>query len=348
MNQKDNPAVSQLSRREFLAGAMGAAALGATLACSGQGGSGKTPRLLPRRQLGRTGLDVSIIGMGGGSALGMVKDYQQRLALVELAFSRGINLYDSSANYGPDSEGCFGEALETHRKEVYFSTKYEKRHSHDQVMKNVEESLKRLRTDYIDIAHVHALKEMDDVEAMFSSGCLDTLVKLKEQGVVHNVGVTSHNHPPALTEALRRYQFDVVLAGANASKVPFLFEFDPQSPTSFEDLTLPLANEQGIGVIAFKITGQRRLIRKESETDKAPALELIRYGLSLPVHGILLGMNDPLHVNTACDLALDFTPMTAEEKRRLNESLAPSANRLTLHYLRPEYEDDGRPRAHLA
>ncbi|MCE5270978.1 aldo/keto reductase [bacterium] len=347
MDDKESRAGSQISRREFLTGAMGAAALGTTLACSGPG-AGKTPRLLPRRPLGRTGLDVSILGMGGGSALGMVKDYQQRLALVELARSRGVNLFDSSANYGPDSEGCFGEALETHRKEVYYSTKYEKMHGHDQVMKDVEESLKRLRTDYLDIAHVHALKAMEDVDTMFSSGCLDTLVKLKEQGVVRNIGVTSHNHPPALAEALRRFQFDVVLAGANASKVPFLFEFDPQSPTSFEDLTLPLANQQGIGVIAFKITGQRRLIRKGGETDKAPALELIRYGLSLPVHGILLGMNDPVHVNTACDLALDFTPMSAEEKRRLNESLAPSANQLTLHYLCPDYVDDGGPREHLA
>jgi predicted aldo/keto reductase-like oxidoreductase len=113
-------------------------------------------------------------------------------------------------------------------------------------------------------------------------------------------------------------------------------------------MTLPLANEQGIGVIAFKITGQRRLIRKGSETDKTPALELIRYGLSLPVHGILLGMNDPVHVNSTCDLALNFTPMTPEEKLRLNESLAPNANELTLHYLRPDYVDDGGPREHLA
>jgi uncharacterized protein len=337
-----------VNRREFLAGAMGTVALGAGLACSGRSGGGAVPRLLPRRPLGRTGLNISIIGMGGGSALGMVKDNQQRLALVELARSRGVNLFDSSANYGPDSEGCFGEALQAHRGEVYFSTKYESEHSPDKVMKNVESSLKRLRTDYIDIAHIHALKDLQELETMFSSGSLDTLVKLKEQGVVRHIGVTSHNHPPALSEALRRFQFDVVLMGANASKVPFLFEFDPKSETSFEELTLPLANEQGIGVIAFKIMGQRRLIRKQNEADKAPALELICYGLSLPVHGILLGMNAPEHVNTACDLALDFTPMTPEEKRRLNESLAPSANQLTLHYLRPDYVDDGGPREHLA
>ena len=130
--------------------------------------------------------------------------------------------------------------------------------------------------------------------------------------------------------------------------MPFLFEFDSVSNTSFEEMSLPLALEQGIGVIAFKITGQRRLIRKKDEPDKAPALELIRYGLSLPVHGILLGMNEPEHVTSACDLAADFTPMTVEEMRSWNERLAPSANELTLDYLRKDYVDDGGWRAHLA
>ena len=338
---------NRVNRRAFLAGAMGAVALGAGLSCS-SGKGGGTVKMLPRRKLGRTDMNISIIGMGGGSTLSMVKDYQERLALVELARARGVNLFDSSANYGPDSEGCYGEALQGLRREVYFSTKYESEHSPDQVKKNVENSLKRLRTDYIDIAHMHAIKDLQELETMFRSGALETLVKLKEQGVVRYIGVTSHNHPPALAEALRRFKFDVCMMAANASKVPFQFEFDPKAEGSFEELTLPLANQQGIGVIAFKITGQRRLIRKGDEQDKAPALELIRYGLSLPVHGILLGMSAPEQVVSACELACNFTPMTSEEMRSLNERLAPSANELTLHYLSPDYVDDGTPRAHLA
>jgi len=337
----------RISRRKFLAGAAGAVALGAGMSC-GRSNDGKSGKTMPRRKLGRTDLEISLIGMGGGSVLNMIEGYENRLALVELAFQQGINLFDSSANYGPDSEGCFGEALQAHRGEVCFSTKYETRHDPDRVMRDVEESLKRLRTDHIDIPNVHAIKDLEAVETMFASGALETLVKLKEQGVVRYIGVTSHNHPPALAEALRRFQFDVCLLGANASKVPFLFEFDPVSDNSFEDLTLPLANEQGIGVIAFKITGQRRLIRKADELDKAPARELIRYGLSLPVHGILLGMSTPEQVRSNCELAAGFTPMTADEKRALNASLAEHANLLTLHYLRPDYVDDGRFQPHLA
>lgn len=343
--KRDRPG-REISRREFLAGAVGAAALGAGVACS-TGGSGAGGKL-PRRRLGRTDMDISIIGMGGGSALGMVKDYEKRLALVDFARGRGINFFDSSANYGAGSEGCFGEALEGHRGEVYFSTKYESEHSPDRVMQDVERSLKRLRTDYIDVAHLHSLMNLEEVETMFRSGAIETLVKLKEQKVIRYIGVTSHNHPPAMAEALRRFDFDVCLQAANASKVPFLFEFDTVSKTSFEELSLPLAVEQGIGVIAFKVTGQRRLIRRENEPDKAPALELIRYGLSLPVHGILLGMNEPEHVTTACELAEDFTPMTPAEMRSWNEKLAPRANELTLDYLRKDYVDDGGWREHLA
>jgi uncharacterized protein len=335
------------SRREFLAGAVGAAALGAGIGCSRNSGSSES-NPMPYRTLGRTDMKISLIGMGGGSTMNMIKDYQDKLALVDLARGQGINWFDSSANYGRESEGCYGDALQDHRKEVYFSTKYETEHKPDRVMKDVERSLKRLRTDYIDIAHMHAIKDMKEVEAMFSSGALETLVKLKEQKIIRYIGVTSHNHPPALAEALRRFEFDVCLMATNASKVPFLFEFDPKADSSFEDSTLPLANKQGIGVIAFKILGQRRLIRKADEKDKASTRELIRYGLSLPVHGILLGMNTPEQVVSNCDLAANFTPMSVEEKRELNGRLAASANELTLHYLNPAYVDDGGSRAHLA
>lgn len=182
---------------------------------------------------------------------------------------------------------------------------------------------------------------------MFRTGALETLVKLKEQGVVRYIGVTSHNHPPAMKAALERFDFDVCFQAANASRTPFIFEFEELPDTSFEELSLPVALKKDVGVLAFKITGQRRLIGKNEEPDKASGLELIRYGLSLPSQGILLGMSTPEHVNSAVDLALDFEPMTAEEMRGINSRLAPSANDLTLHYLRPEYVDDGGWRSHL-
>jgi hypothetical protein len=344
---KEEKTFERMTRRDFLKiGAAGAAFAGMASACSRKPGEA----IVPRKALGKTGMMASIIGMGGGSALSMIKNDEEALALIDLARRKGINFFDSGSEYGGGtSETRFGLALKDYRKDVYLSTKYGPDSSPDILMKKFETTLSRFHTDYLDVANMHGLGKVEDVEKMFSSGALETLVKLKEQGVVKNISLTSHNCPPALAEAMKRFRFDVVLMAANASKVPFVGgEFEVAGLGSFEDTSLPAALEQGIGVWAFKITGQRRLIVKNNEPDKAPGLELIRYGLSLPVHGVLLGMHTVEHVTSAAELAATFTPMTKEEMRSLNERLAPSANELVLDYLRPAYRDDGGYRPHLA
>ncbi len=348
MTTEKQGTANRINRREFIKiGASGAAIAG--LGCMEKSDTGTAKRFIPRKKMGRTDMMASVVAMGGGSALSMVEKHEDALALIELAHSRGINFFDSSPTYGKNrsSQKQFGEALEHCRSEVYFTSKSKVSLSRDETLKNIEKTLGDYRTDYIDLAQIHGLKTMDEVELMFSSGVLETLVELKNQGVVRYLGVTSHGHPPALTAAIGRYDFDVVQMAANASKVPFTFEFEQRGDGSFEDHTLPAALGKGMGVRAFKLTGQRRLIAQGDEPAKADALELIRYGLSLPVDGVTLGMNKPGHVETVAELAADFTPMTAEEMKTMNADLAPSANALTLDYLRDDYEDDGAPRPHL-
>lgn len=337
---------NRITRREFIQIGTAGAAVAVGVACGRQGVSSGTSGL-PRRKFGKTEMMVSTVAMGGGSALAMIEKHEDALALIEFAYKQGINFFDSSASYG-DSEGRFGEALEPYRRNVYLSTKYEPQDTPDELMRKFERSLKQFRTDYLDVAHMHGLMNMSEVDMMFETGALQALVKLKEQGAVRYIGVTSHNHPPAMKAALERFDFDVCFQAANASRTPFIFEFEELPPTSFEELSLPVAMQKGMGVYAFKITGQRRLIRKSDEQDKAPALELLRYGLSLPVHGILLGMNTVEQVTSAVELARNFKPMNAEEMAEWNRKLGPSANELTLHYLRPDYIDDGGWREHLA
>ncbi len=349
MDRKDKLERGRVSRRGFFKlGAAGAALAGVAGACSGGGAPGEA--IIPRKRLGKTAMEVSIIGFGGGSALSMIEKDDQAVALIDLARRKGINYFDSGAEYDNGrSQKRFGMALEGHRQEVYLSTKYLPDAGYDKLMKDFEGTLASFRTDYVDVANMHGLMSQQDVEAMFSSGALETLSKLKEQKLVRHIGVTSHGNPVALAEALRRFQFDVSLHAANASNVPFAFEFERYDGSQgFQDLSIPLANEQGIGVWAFKITGQRRLISQQPDDGKAPGEELLRYGLSLPVHGIILGMHTVEHVESAARLAANFTPMTAEEMRQWNERLAPHASELTLHYLRRGYVDDGGWRAHLA
>jgi uncharacterized protein len=345
---KTNP--DHLSRRDFIRlGAGAAAMIGAGTAVSSCSRSVTGEVLCPKSPLGKTGINASVVALGGGSALTAVETEQAALALIDFARRKGINYFDSGSDYDNGrSQKRIGEALDGHRKEVYLSTKYSANTKSDRLMNRIEDTLKSFRTDYVDVANIHGLTSLADVEAMFTSGALETLTKMKEQGVVRNIGVTSHNNPIALAEALKRFNFDSSLHAANASKVPFLEEFEANPGGTFEDLSIPLANQQGIGVWAFKVMGQRRLIRKAEEADKAPAIELMRYAMSLPVHGLVLGMSKEKDVTDAVELAANFKPMTREEMAAWNQKLAPNANKLTLNYLRDDYVDDGGWRAHLA
>ena len=217
---KEKKTFERMTRRDFFKiGAAGAAFAGMASACSRKPGEA----IVPRKALGKTGMMASIIGMGGGSALSMIKNDDEALALIDLARRKGINFFDSGSEYGGGtSETRFGLALKDYRKDVYLSTKYGPDSSPDILMKKFETTLSRFHTDYLDVANMHGLGKVEDVEKMFSSGALETLVKLKEQGVVKNISLTSHNCPPALVEAMKRFRFDVVLMAANASKVPFV------------------------------------------------------------------------------------------------------------------------------
>ncbi len=337
----DNDSKNSLNRRDFLkSAAAGAAIFGA----AGAAGCSRGEEVVPKTMLGKTGMNVSTLAMGGGSALSMVENHDDALKLIDLARRKGVNYYDSGSSYGGGtSEKRFGEALEPYRKEVFLSTKFGPETAPDELMKTFERSLKRLRTDYLDNANMHGLTQPEDAEMMFSSGALETLIKLKEQGVLKNIGATAH-HPAPLLEAMKRFQFDSVSVATNATGYHFIDEFDKVTG-SFEKEVIPLANKQGIGLWAFKVTGQRKLIQHGDEPHKAPGLELIRYAYSLPVHGVILGMSTVEHVDTACNLAANFTPMTEEEKQALNKKLAPSVGELS--YLHPDYVDDGGWRAHL-
>ncbi len=348
MAAQDQRNSDQITRRDFIRmGAAGAAMIGASSACSKKVEKPQGEAIVPRKKLGRTEMIASTLAMGGGSALSMVKKDDDALALLDLARRKGINYFDTGSSYGNGkSEERFGMALAPYRKEIYLSTKYNPGDVPEKLMKKFETSLKRFQTDYIYIASMHGLSSLEYTELMFSSGALEKLVELKEQGVLKNIGFTSHSPPPAV-EAMKRFQFDVVCMATSAARIHWVEEFKTPEG-SFEDEAIPLANKQGVGLWAFKVTGQRRLIQKKDEPDKAPGIELIRYGFSLPVHGIMLGMSTPEHVVSACEMSAGFTPMTEEEMRYWNERLAPSATELTLDYLRPDYVDDGGWRAHLA
>jgi len=335
-----------MNRRQFLGVAAGTAAAG-LIGCAPLGKVGKAGAQnktgLPHRVLGRTGCSVSILAFGGGSALSAVKSDDDAVRLIRHAFDSGITYFDTAHEYGGGkSELRYGMALKDKRKEVFFSTKYEPDRTKDETLFDIEESLRRLQTDYIDLAQVHAVHTIELAERMAAKGgCLEAILEMQSQGVIRFVGITSHLNAHSAKRALELYDFDTLLCALNATGKTYAFPDERrQAPRDgFEEVVFPIAKKRKMGISGIKIMGQRRLLGEGP--GKAKPADLLRYTLSLPITAAVVGMSRFSDVDENTRVAREFVPLTDEEKKRLQRQVAPSASAAVLPYLNPSYVDDG-------
>jgi len=188
------------------------------------------------RKLGQTGLDVSVVGLGCAQ-LGVVStDYAVRL--IQRAVELGITYFDTARGYH-DSEVKIGLALKGQRDRVVLSTKTGSK-TRDEAWSNVQDSLERLQTDYIDNCHLHGLRSGDDLDTRLGpSGALKALIQAKEEGLIGHIGCTSHR-ADTLVEALSRFDFETILVPMNIVET-----------TPLDEL-LPLCERKGVGVTIMK------------------------------------------------------------------------------------------------
>jgi predicted aldo/keto reductase-like oxidoreductase len=332
---------NQLSRRNFVGGAVGSA-----LASEAAGASNN---ILPTRVFGRSGERVTMLAIGCGNRLWAAYKTEDRgVEAVNLAWESGIRYFDTAQGYGNGmSETWVGKALKDHRKEVFLATKTGAR-KHDDLLRNCELSLKRLQTDRLDVLHIHGLKEQEDLDGLETNGTVKALYKLRDQKMVRFIGVTSHGDPATLAKALDRYDFDATQMALNAGlqgRSPdgggywkkggpddLFGEALPPKPhpgTSFEEVALPVAVRKKLGIVAMKVTAQEGLLGTGS--GKAEAAQLIRYALSLPVSVVTVGMPRLDFIRENTQLARSFKPMSKSERETLSRRLA-DANKLALDY----------------
>jgi uncharacterized protein len=317
-----------MNRRQFL-GAVSAGLLGSPLLAAVQ------PPALPARELGRTGLKVSILGFGSGSRFLMYKDEDLATEALNRAIDLGITYIDTAHSYGDGkSEERVGRVMATRRKEVTLATKLSARIA-DQARRQIELSLKRLHTDRLDVMHIHALRDLEDLDAIEArGGVLEALLEAREQKVTRVIGITCHADPVALQAALERHDFDCTQMALNAGLASMTdsMKLAPASATSFERLALPVAVRKKMGVIAMKVFGQEHLV------GAASADKLLNYAWSLPVSLASVGMPqlDLLARNAA--LARAFVPMSPNERNRLTESIAEGRKHAMHRFLR-DHED---------
>ncbi len=281
---------------------------------------------MPMSILGRTGRRVSRLSFGGGSRyFQWVPSEPDAEKLIEHAINLGITYFDTAHTYGQnqESEIRFGKYLTPkYRDKIFLATKMTQR-DYDGVMKEFEKSLEALKTDHVDLLHMHGVSTMEDVDRLLAAnGGLKAIRKFKDEGSAKNIGFSWHvNWGPHIKKALDEFDPDVVMTALNASR-----------DTGAEEHFLPIALERNIGIVAMKATAQNALIGKVSGKD------LVRYSFSLPVHVVNIGMDGYATLESCVELARE-KPLSEPEREALHRRLAFSPGSYDIPYHRADYCD---------
>jgi aryl-alcohol dehydrogenase-like predicted oxidoreductase len=259
------------------------------------------PATLPERTLGNTGISLPILGLGGASRLTPLSQAgaeAEAIALVQRAWELGIRYFDTAATYGP-SEDYLGKVLPAYRSQVFLTSKTAIR-DRDGAWRELERSLQRLQTDYLDLWQLHHVSFAEELETIFSrDGAIHALVEAKQQGIVRLVGITGHHEPDIIINGLRRYPFDTTLIPVNA--------VDKHHPRPFIPGVLPIAQEQKVGVIAMKVPAYGKLFQPGALTGMAQALG---YTLSQPgVSHCIIAADSIAQLEANVDAARSFQPL---------------------------------------
>jgi aryl-alcohol dehydrogenase-like predicted oxidoreductase len=273
---------------------------------------------LPTRLLGRTGHHVTLFALGGEGVLRTHGRMAEAGAVIHRALDQGVNYCDTAPAYA-GSMDYYGAALGERRAEIFLASKTADR-THDGSLRILDDSLRRLRTDHLDLWQLHDLRTRADLNRIFAKGgALEALIQAREEGRCRFLGVTGHHDPVILLEALRRFAFDTVLVALNAADVHRL---------SFIQSVLPEAARQGMGVIGMKVLGQGVLLSRGGFT----AREAMSYVLSLPgVSTVVIGCQTPAEVDENARIAREFAALDEDALRELESRTRENASELAYY-----------------
>lgn len=275
----------------------------------------KEPGKIEKRALGRTGEKLSILGLGGVVVMDTTHD--QASEYVRLAIEHGINYFDVAPTYG-DAEIKLGPALEPYRPDVFLACKTQER-KRDGALKELDNSLKNLKTDHFDLYQLHAVRKLEDVDTIFGTdGAIEAFVKAKEEGKIRYIGFSAHSVEAAMA-LMDRFDFDTILFPINYATW-YAGNFGPQ--------VLERAKDKGMGILAIKAMARRPWPKDtvdkiskcwyEPLTDPEEALMGLRFTLSHPVTAAIPPGNEKLF-KMALDLIKRFKPLEPAEVIEMKE-----------------------------
>ncbi len=294
---------------------------------------------IPTRPFGRTGIPVSILALGGWH-LGLPKTDAAAVRLVHAAIDAGVTFLDNAWDYNDGlSETRMGKAIVDRREDVFLMTKV-CTHGRDGAvaMRQLEQSLKRLKTDYLDLWQIHEVVFDDEPARHFAKGgVVEALDRAREQGKVRFVGFTGHKDPRLHLEMLAYdYEWDACQLPLNCFDGSF---------RSFEALVLPELNRRGIAPIGMKsFGGDARAIKNKVVSPQ----EALAYTLSLPIATLVSGMDTPKVLAQNVKVAQGFRPMTARQRGALRAHVADRARdgRFELYKISANFEGNEGRRVH--
>jgi uncharacterized protein len=265
---------------------------------------------VPKRPFGRTGVQISAMGIGGYH-LGSTKDQNEANQIVDQALDAGINFFDNAWEYHDGmSEERLGTALKGKRDRAFVMTKV-CTHGRDQkvAMRMLEESLRRLQTDHLDLWQIHEVVYYDDPDRIFApNGAAEALAKAKQQGKVRFVGFTGHKDPAIHLKMLsHNFPFDAVQMPLNCLDATF---------HSFEQQVLPEVNRRGMAALGMKsLGGSGEIVRNGAiKVDDA-----LRYAMSLPVATTISGVDSPEILAQNLQIARGFRPLSASVMQTIRD-----------------------------
>lgn len=262
------------------------------------------------RMLGKTGERVSMIGLGGFH-IGKIKEEQESIKLIRTALERGINFMDNSWDYhNGRSERWMGQALKgSYRQKAFLMTKLDGR-TKGAAMMQIDQSLKALQTDYIDLMQHHEIIRFEDPDRIFApGGAMEAVVAAQKAGKIRYIGFTGHKNSLVHLQMLEvaaqnNFHFDAVQMPLNVMDAHF---------RSFEKQVLPVLVKNNIGVLGMKAMGDPYILRSNTVTP----IECLHYAINLPTSTVITGIDSMQILEQAFEAVRTFKPMSQKQTEAL-------------------------------
>jgi predicted aldo/keto reductase-like oxidoreductase len=289
---------------------------------------------VPRRPLGRTGEKVSMVGLGGYH-LGMQSDEQESIRIIRSGLDSGINFLDNCWDYNNgQSEIRMGKALrDGYRQKAFLMTKIDGR-TKQAAAQQIDESLRRLQTDHIDLLQFHEVIRDTDPDRIFAKGGgMEAVLEAKQAGKVRFIGFTGHKSPDIHLKMLHtafanKFTFDTVQMPLNVMDAHF---------DSFEKKVLPVLVEHKIGVLGMKPMGDKLILNSKTATP----VECLHYAMNLPTSVVITGCDSMQILQQALDAARSFKPMNASEVSAILAKTAIAAKNGEFELYKTSHNFDG-------